>query len=101
MARTKVTAPAKALHVALLDGFEVKSRDNGTVHQIKADGKTVAEVCVGARAVRLNLRSAPKPAPKNLALKQGSKTWLGGGVVVTPDNLAAARAVLAAVAKAA
>lgn len=100
MAR-KAATTEKPLHLQLLDGFEVKSRDDGSVHTIKQGKATVAEVCVGARKVRLNLRAAVKPLPKGLELDGKSKTWAGGGVVVTPDNLAAARAVLAAAAKAA
>ena len=89
----KTTTTDKPLHVALLDGFEVKSRANGTVHTIKQGNATVAEVCVGAKKVRLNLRSASKPAPKNLKLDGKSKTWAGGGVVVhagEPDGGACA-----------
>ena len=41
-------ATEKALHVRLLEGFDVKSRDDGSVHTVKnSDGKVVAEVCVG------------------------------------------------------
>jgi hypothetical protein len=97
----KKTSADKPLHLQLLDGFEVKSRPNGTVHTVKAGKATVAEVCVGAKKVRLNLRAAVKPAPKGIKLDGKSKTWAGGGLVVTPENLAAARALLAAAAKAA
>lgn len=86
----------KSLHEQLLDGFEVKSRDDGTVHTIKREGRAVAEVCVGARKVRLNVRDAVK-APKNLKLSGKSKSWAGGGVIVTNENLAACRALLAQV----
>jgi hypothetical protein len=100
MAR-KATTTEKPLHLQLIDGFEVKSRPNGTVHTVKAGKTVVAEVCVGAKKVRLNLRTAPKLAPKNLTLDGKSKSWPGGGVIVTPENLAAVRALLAAAAKAA
>lgn len=86
----------KSLHQQLLDGFDVKSRDDGTVHTIKREGKTVAEVCVGAKKVRLNVRESVK-APKNLELSGKSKTWAGGGCIVTEENLAACRALLASI----
>lgn len=92
--------PAKtntdALHTRLLDGLTVKSRADGTVHSIKRDGKTVAEVCVGAKKVRLNLRDAVKP-PKGVELSGKSKTWAGGGCIVTDENLAACRALLGSI----
>src|SRR5947207_845480 len=88
------------LHMQLLDGFEVKSRDDGSVHTIKAHGRTVAECCVGAKKVRLNVRADVKP-PKGLTLSGKSKSWPTGGLVVDETNLTAARALLAsAVAKA-
>jgi hypothetical protein len=96
MARKATTTQEKPVHVLLLDGFDVHSRPNGSVHTIKLEGKTVAEICVGTKKTRLNLRSAPKPAPRNLTLDGKSKSWPGGGVIVTPDNVAAARAVLTA-----
>jgi hypothetical protein len=78
-AKPKTTKP---LHQQLLEGFEVK-----------ANGKTVAEVCVGKQNVRLNLRAAVK-ASKGLMLGGKSKSWPGGGTVITDANLAAARALL-------
>jgi hypothetical protein len=90
----------KEIVSTLLDGLDVKSRPNGTVHTVKVETKTVAEVCVGTRAVRLNLKSAPAKSkvPKSIKLVGKSKSWPGGGVVVTAENAAAARAVLSAVA---
>lgn len=84
---------------ALLDGLEVKSRDDGSVHTIKAHGKVVAEVCVGARKVRLNVKAEPAKGkvPKSVTLAGKSKTWAGGGLNVEPGNVKAARALLAAV----
>lgn len=99
-ARTKKATTDTPVHVALLDGFEVKSRPNGTVHTVKVEGKVVAEVCVGTRATRLNLRNAVKP-PKGVELVGKSRSWQGGGLVVTPENLSAARALLTAASKAA
>jgi len=88
--------PSKALHQQLLDGFEVKSRDDGTVHTVKHEGKTVAEVCVGAKKTRLNVRGAVK-APKGITLGGKSKTWAGGGAEVTEENLPAARTLLSSI----
>jgi hypothetical protein len=96
------TAPVNTKEIVstLLDGLEVSSRKDGTVHTIKREKKTVAEVCVGTRSVRLNLRSAPPKGklPKSVKLVGKSKSWPGGGLVVTDENVKAARAVLSAVA---
>jgi hypothetical protein len=89
-----------ALHTRLLDGFDVKSRDDGTVHTVKANSRTVAEVCVGKKNTRLNIREVPKGAPKNLDLGGKSKSW-AGGVIVDASNLTACRALLSACVKAA
>src|SRR5438067_1371247 len=93
----KSTTP-QPLHKRLLDGFEVKSRQDGTVHSIKAQGKTVGEICVGKKSVRLNLRAEVK-APEGVELSGKSKSWPGGGLVVTDANLTAARALLTAATK--
>jgi hypothetical protein len=86
---------AKSLHAQLIDGLTVKSRKDGSVHTVKdAEGKTVAEVCVGTKKTRLNLRRAPKTTPKNIELGGKSKSWPGGGVNVDDSNLAACRAIL-------
>lgn len=88
----------------LLDGLNVKSRDDGSVHTIKGgNGKVVAEVCVGARKVRLNLKAVPPKGkvPKAIELGGRSKSWEGGGVNVTAANVKQARALLAAVVAAA
>src|SRR4051794_21828615 len=93
--------PVKSLHSQLLDGLNVKSRADGSVHTIRAaDGKTVvAEVCVGKKQTRLNVRELPAKikAPKSLELGGKSKSWPGGGVIVTEGNVKAARDLLAAV----
>ena len=83
----------KPLHMQLLEGFDCKSRADGSVHTIKANGRTVAECCVGAKTIRLNVRADVKP-PKGLTLSGKSKSWPTGGLVVTEDNLASARALL-------
>jgi hypothetical protein len=36
-------------------GFDVKSRNDGTVHTVKLSKRVVAEVCVGKKATRLNV----------------------------------------------
>jgi hypothetical protein len=87
---------AAPLHVALLDGLDVTSRKDGSVHSIRVGHKTVAEVCVGKKNTRMNLRTVVK-APKGLALGGKSKSWPGGGVVVTADNVTACRSCLDAV----
>lgn len=95
----KATTTEKALHVRLLEGFEVKARPDGTVHTIRAGGKVVAECCVGTKKVRLNLRDIPAKGktPKSIELSGRSKSWPGGGVNVDEGNLTAARALLAAI----
>jgi hypothetical protein len=85
-------APA-SLHQQLLAGLDVKSRQNGSVHTIKANGKVVAEVCVGTKKVRLNFRNE-LPAKERKLLSGKSKSWPGGGMIVTADNLKEARALL-------
>lgn len=93
MARKTTTAP-QPLHVALISGLDTKARKDGTVITVKAGSKTVGEVCCGKKFVRLNLRTAAKATPKGLVLGGKSKSWPGGGVVVTADNVAACRALL-------
>ena len=83
----------------LLKGIEhVKSRDDGSVHTIKAeDGKTtVAEICHGKRATRLNFKSA---VPKDMLVdgfELGGKasSWAGQGAKITDENLASAKQTL-------
>jgi len=91
----------QSLRPRLLDGFTYKSRSDNSVHTVKgADGKVIAEVCEGKKATRLNLRNAPtKATPKNVTLGGKSKTWAGGGTVVTESSLAACRALLSGAAK--
>lgn len=87
---------------ALLKGIEnVKSRDDGSVHTIKAeDGKTtVAEICQGKRDTRLNFK-AEVPSDMivdELALNGQSKSWAGGGCKITDENLTSAKQTLDAV----
>lgn len=86
-----------ALHTDLMNGIEnIKSRDDGSVHTIHlaADGKTVvAEVCVGKKRTRLNFKDKVEFAPEGF-LSGRSKSWVGGGIVLTTDNLAPARELL-------
>jgi hypothetical protein len=100
MPAKNTTTPS--LRVRLLEGFDVRSRADDSVHTVKANGRVIAEVCEGKKQTRLNLRELPakvKPA-KNVTLGGKSKSWPGGGTVVTDANLTAARALLTAVAKA-
>lgn len=92
-----VMTDSNPIHVRLMEGVRVKSREDGTVHTIKgADGTTAAEVCVGKSTVRLNFRVPPSSnAPGGVALSGRSQSWKGGGVVVTEANLDSARALLA------
>jgi len=95
MARTSNSNVAP--HVELLKGLNVKSREDGTVHTVhSASGKrTVAEVCVGKKFTRMNLRSAPTSnAPRGVKLDGRSKHWDGGGVRVTAENVKQCRALL-------
>jgi hypothetical protein len=85
----------KSIHSQLLDGLQVKSRADGSVHTVKAEGKVVAEVCVGTRKTRVNFKASPKSLPKGLALDGKSKTWAGGGIVVDESNVAKVCAILA------
>src|SRR5438067_12341307 len=94
--KSNPTTQPVALHVTLLEGFDVKARADGSVHTIKANGKVIGEVCVGAKKVRLNLREPVKNAPKGVTPSGKSKRWAGGSVNVTADNVTAARALLSA-----
>jgi hypothetical protein len=83
------------LTTTLLAGLDVKSRADGTVHSVKGkDGSTVAEVCVGKKFTRLNLRQTPPKLPKGVRLDGRSKSWPAGGVILTDSNVAACRALL-------
>jgi hypothetical protein len=98
MPATKTT-PTTALHTVLLEAFDVKSRADGSVHSIRdKSGRTVAEVCVGKKNTRINLKQVPPAkARKSLVLEGKSKSWPGGGLVVTSANVAAVRKLLVAV----
>jgi hypothetical protein len=104
MPATKKTAAtaiaATPLHKQVIDGtgLDVHERPNGTVLTLRHERKVIGEICVGARATRLNLKSKPKAAPKGLALGGQSKSW-ACGVILTADNVAAVRALLAAAVK--
>ena len=89
-AKKNTVAP---LHVQLLDGLTYKSRTDGSVHTIKANGKVIGEVCVGRNRVRLNLKSA-LPAASRKMLGGKSRSWAGGGMIVTDANVKDARALL-------
>jgi len=87
----------KQLVSTLLKGLDVHSRDDGSVHTIKAkDGSTVAEVCAGKRAVRVNFRAAPGKV-RGVTLGGKSKSW-AAGAVATDENAAALHAALTAAA---
>lgn len=98
-----LTKEAKALWQRLIDGYTVRSRDANDVHTIKGDGQhTVAEVCAGKTKTRLNFKSDPSgmkgvKIPKGIELGGKSKSWAGGGLVVTEENFDGARALLDAV----
>lgn len=85
--------PKPLLHAQLLEGLTHKSRADGSVHTISAAGRTVAEICVGKKFTRLNMRAEIK-APKGLVLSGKSKSWKGGGIVVLDANVVACRALL-------
>jgi hypothetical protein len=95
---TTVVVP-DTTHTKLLAGFAVKERADGSVITIKSSaGKTVAEVCVGSKKVRLNVKSERGLSAAQRKLLGGkSKSWVAGGVNVTADNLEAARGIIAAV----
>src|SRR4051794_12755917 len=79
-----------------MDGFSVKSRADGTVHSIKADGRTVAEVCVGQKNVRLNLRSTPKEGAEERHARREVEDVGWRRCDIAEGNLAACRALLSA-----
>lgn len=93
----EATPDTRPLHIQILEGLNVKSRKDGSVHTIKdANGKTVAEVCVGKKRTRLNFRTVPsgKGMPKGIDLGGKSKSWQGGGVVLNEANVGLARELL-------
>lgn len=85
----------------LADVDNVKSRTDGSVHTLHGrDGSTtLAELCVGKRTARFNVReplAAAMVKRHDVAASLGgrSKSWRGGGIVVTDGNVAAVRALL-------
>jgi hypothetical protein len=52
----KSTASTQPLHERLLDGFAYTRRPDGSVYTIKVEKKAVAEVCVGKKTIRLDVR---------------------------------------------
>jgi hypothetical protein len=83
----------------LTEGLTIKARKDGSVITVKdATGKrTVAELCVGKSKIRANFRETPKSAlAKQLAGE--SKTWGGGGVIVSDANAQLVRSALLAAA---
>ena len=57
---------------------------------------------MGKKTVRLNFKSIPSKTPAAAkAARDGlngkSKSWVGGGIVLTEDNVGSARALLEAV----
>lgn len=82
----------------LVEGLNCKSRPSGKVHTVKKeDGWPVAEVVVGVRTIRMNLRSRYEGS-ENLKFTGHSTTWLGGGVIVTAKNFDVCRKVLVEIA---
>lgn len=88
------------LHVRLLEGLDVRSRADGSVHNIKNPaGKTVAEVCVGKDVTRLNFFSELSvPIPDGLILGGRDQRFPDRGLRLTPENLLRARELLLRVA---
>jgi hypothetical protein len=84
------------LHVRLLEGLDVRSRADGSVHNIKnPDGKTVAEVCVGKNVTLLNFFSELSvPIPDGLIFSGRDQRFPGRGLCITPENLLRARELL-------
>jgi hypothetical protein len=70
----------------LTEGFDVHERKDGKVIRVRAEGHPVAEVVVGAETVRVNFRDKPGNA-LDLHIGGNSKSWPGGGVQVTGDNI--------------
>lgn len=58
-------------------------------YSVKGSSGTVAEICVGKRNVRVNFKRAPPKAKiaKGIELSGHSKSWRGGGLVVTEENV--------------
>jgi len=90
-----------ALHTTLLEGLTTKARKDGSVITVKdVTGKrTVAEVCIGKSKTRVNFHEAIKSALGKQTTGK-SRTWAGGGVVLTDANASQVRAALLAQAKA-
>jgi hypothetical protein len=81
-----------ALVATLVKGLDVHRRPNGRVITIKP--ARAAEVVLGkGGSVRVNFRTRPTGAPKNL-LSTGTGSWPGGGVSVTSENLATVRKLI-------
>ena len=91
----------KQLVSTLLKGLDVHSRDTGEVHTIRGkDGSTVGEVCVGKRAVRVNVRQAPGKV-RGVTFGGKSKAWAAGAVATAANAAALHSALVAAAGKAA
>jgi hypothetical protein len=92
-----VTATGEpSLHAFLLEGLDVRSRDDGSVHNIKdPNGKTVAEVGVGKDVTRLNfITPLAVPVPDGVILSGRDQRFPGRGLVITPENVSNARELL-------
>lgn len=89
-------AGERPLHVRLLEGLDIRSRADGSVHNIKTpDGKTVAEVCVGKNVTLLNFFSELSvPIPDGLIFSGRDRRFPGRGLRITPENLLPARELL-------
>jgi len=83
----------------LLNGHNVHKRSGSRVFRVHGGGTTVAEVVVGDATVRLNMRELSEDIEliaesEGISPKGRSKTWKGGGVKVTPENVSSVREVL-------
>jgi hypothetical protein len=94
MPSSKKSAQPQPLHIQLLTGLDTKARPNGTVITVKSAGKVIAEVCVGKKFARLNFRAEVKVLKGGPVLSGKSKSWPGGGCVLSAENVAALRALL-------
>lgn len=83
----------------LLEGHDVHKRDGHRVFRVHGGGTTVAEIVVGDATVRMNMRELSGDVElvaeaEGLRPKGRSKTWKGGGIKVTSENVSAAKEIL-------
>lgn len=84
----------KQITSKLVKGFEKHERADGTVTRLHSGRTVVAEVCTGARSVRVNFREATEDMQSQLELSEGTKSWPGGGVKATDENWSLVREAL-------